>query len=329
MKKIISAVVVLGCGLGMAACGGGGGASGGGQNPEPPVLPPVVVVPAINVSEALIDFLDADKSNARLASNDGSLGWASLSVTGEVPSAFVTNGASAPTTFIRTLSLLESSASGRLLSRSTWKFHFDANVKPIGLGVGHADAGFTDCMSVTAKNDLPASSNASGVYFSGVQSNTYSESYRNATLAHYCDTTPATAAAVMWSVEAGAPNSYACLTMPASQSTPKAKLCIPSTTAGVVGTAMWVRIYRADGSVAVDYKDTATNKPVETYSTVIDPKNYYYGSVWRPSDGFVYQTYPETKFSSEQACRNQTAIDWKKSYSADNIGWSCVNVKSS
>jgi hypothetical protein len=310
----------------MSACGGGGGAGGGsGQNPEP--VQPVIVVPSINVSNALIEFLDKNKSNTNLAANDGSLGWASLSVTGELPASFVTNGSPAPTFAVRTLSLLESSASGRLLSRNTWKFHFDAEIKPIGLGVGHADAGFTDCMSVAVKNDLPAASNVSGIYFSGVQSNTYSESIRSGTPVHYCDTTPATAASVMWSVEAGKPNPYACLTMPASQSTPKAKLCIPVTAGGAVGTAMWVRIYRDDGSVAVDYKDAA-NAPVENYPTVIDQKNYYYGTVWRPSDGFVYQSYPATKFSSEQACRNQTVIDWKKSYSADNIGWSCVNVKS-
>jgi hypothetical protein len=325
LKKIIAAVVTIACGLGISACGGGGAGGGAGQDPEP--QQPVIVVPSINVSSALVEFLDDDKSNANLASNDGSLGWASLSVKGEIPSSFVTNGSSAPTTFVRTLSLLESSASGRLLSRHTWKLHLDANVKPIGLGVGHADAGFTDCMSVAVKNELPTASNVSGVYFSGVQSTSYSESYRNGTLAHYCDTTPATAASVMWSVEAGKPNPYACLTMPASHSTPKAKLCIPVTAGGAVGMAMWVRIYRADGSVAVDYKD-AGNAPVENYSSVIDQKNYYYGTVWRPSDGFVYQTYPATKFSSEQACRNQTVIDWKKSYSADNIGWSCVNVKS-
>jgi hypothetical protein len=307
----------------MAACGGGGGGDSGRQ-PEPPAQ---VVVPAINVSEALLDFLD-DRSNLNLASNDGSLRKASLSVTGEEPSPFVTNGASVPSAHIRIVSFLASGADGRLLTRNTWKFHFDANIKPIGLGVGHDDAGFTDCMSVTAKNELPASSNASGIYFSGVRSNAYAESNRSGTPVHYCDTTPATAANVMWSVEAGKPNPYACFTMPASASIPKAKLCIPVMAGGALGTGLWVRVYRDDDTVAVDYKDASTNTPLETYSAVIDPKNYYYGTVWRPSDGFVYQTYPATKFSSEQACRNQTVIDWKKSYSADNIGWSCINVKS-
>ena len=324
MKKIISAVVAIGCGLGMSACGGGGGGGGASPPPQPPVQP-VVVVPSINVSDALIKFLDADKASPSLASNDGSLATASLSVTGEQSYPFVTNGASQATTFIRTIAFLQSDGAGRLFSRHTWKLHFDAQVKPIGLGVGHADAGFTDCMSVTSKNDLPLSSNGTGVYLSGVQSGTYSESFRSATLAHYCDPVPAATADVIWSVEAGAPNPYACMTMPASPSTAKSKLCVPVTATGALGTAMWVRVYRADGSVEVDYKDASTNKPVETYSTVIDPKNYYYGTVWRPSDGFVYQSYSETRFSSEQACRNQTTIDWKKSYSADNVAWSCVH----
>ena len=328
LKKIRSAVVAIGCGLGLSACGGGGGSGGTPPVVQPPVQPPVVAA-SINVAEALISFLDADKSNAKLAANDGSLGMASLSVTGEQAVAFVTNGIAAPTAHTRTIAFLESSATGRLLSRMTWKLHFDAQVKPIGMGVGHADAGFTDCMSMSARTEVPTSSNASGIYFTGILSNNYSESFRNGTLAHYCDTTASTAASVTWSVEAGAPNPYVCMTMPASLSTSRARLCIPVTGAATVGTGMWVRVYRADGSVEVDYKDVATNKPLETYSAVIDPKNYYYGSVWRPSDGFVYQSYPDTKFSSEQACRNQSTIDWKKTYSADNIGWSCINVKSS
>ena len=328
-KKIISAVVAIGCGLGLAACGGGGGGGSSGSATPPLPEPPVVAAAAMNVSDALIKFLDTDKTSTRLASNDGSLATASLSVTAEQSFPFVTNGASQATAFTRTIAFLQSDGAGRLFSRNTWKLHFDAQVKPIGLGVGHADAGFTDCMSVTQKYDLPSSSNAAGTYFSGVQSGTYSESYRNATLAHYCDPTQATAANVMWSVEAGAPNPYACLTMPASTSTSKTKLCVPVNATGVLGTAMWVRVYRADGSVEVDYKDTSSNKPVESYSAVIDPKDYYYGTVWRPQDGFVYQSYPDTKFSSEQACRNQTVIDWQKTYFADNIGWSCVHRTSS
>ena len=136
----------------------------------------------------------------------------------------------------------------------------------MGLGIGHADAGFTDCMSVTSKTDLPASSNASCVYFSGIQSGNYSESFRNGALAHYCDPTLTTTASVTWSVDAGKPNPYVYMTMPQSASTAKAKLCIPVTSAGALGAAMWVRDYRADGTVAVDYKDASTNTSLETYA---------------------------------------------------------------
>jgi hypothetical protein len=167
----------------------------------------------VSVFDALVRFFDADKANANLASNDGYLGTASLSVKAEQSYPFVTNGASLPTTFTRTIALLKSGASGRR--------------------------------------------------------------------------------------------------------------------GGALDTAMWVRVYHADGMVAVDYQDASSNTPVEIYSTVIDPKNYYYGSVWRPRDGFVYQSYPDTKFSSEQACRNQTVIDWRRVFSAHNLGWSCVHRTSS
>ena len=88
------------------------------------------------------------------------------------------------------------------------------------------------------------------------------------------------------------------------------------------------RVEHLGADVAIDYKNTALNKPIEQLGTAVDANNYWYGAVWRPLDGYVYQRYQDSKFASEQACRDQTTINWKATWDATNIAWMCVNVKS-
>lgn len=201
-------------------------------------------------------------------------------------------------------------------------------MKPIGMAMGHADAGFTECMSVSNAVSLPGTTNSSGVYFSGIQTSNYVEGFKAGTYANYCDPSSATASNAEWSVVEGAPNPYFCLTMPAGLHTSKTRLCIPVDSAGALNNSAWVRLYNADGSIFIDYKNTSLNKPVEQFNSSVDPGNYWYGAVWRPLDGTLYESYQDTKFASLQACREQTVIDWTKKYAASNLAWTCVNVKS-
>lgn len=330
MKKhtILCALVSL-----LAACGGGGGDGGSGGNggsPDlKPVVPPAPVLTSINAADALKKFLGSDLTISNLASNDGSLGTATLIISQELgqPAPFVTNGVSQQAASVKVISLLRSNASGKLQYRNTWKLHLDANMQPIGVAIGYADAGYKACMSVTGRNELPTLSNASGTYFSGIQTSTYTEGFKAGKYANYCDPSGTATADAEWSVAAGSPNPYFCLTMPGSLSTARTRMCIPVDAAGTQNHSAWVRLINPDGSVAIDYKNTALNKPIEQLGTVIDANNYWYGAVWRPLDGYIYQRYQDTKFASQQACRDQTAINWKATWDAANISWTCVNVK--
>ncbi|KAB8062525.1 hypothetical protein GCN74_01685 [Janthinobacterium sp. FT14W] len=331
MKKqtILCALVSL-----LAACGGGGGGDGGsgnGSSPDlKPVVPPAPVLASINAADALKKFLSSDLTISNLASNDGSLGTATLIVSQELgqPAPFVTNGVSQQAASVKVISLLRSNASGKLQYRNTWKLHLDANMQPIGMAVGYADAGYKACMSVTGRNELPTLSNASGTYFSGVQTLTYTEGFKAGKYANYCDPSGTASANVEWSIAAGSPSPYFCLTMPDSLYTAKTRMCIPVDGAGTQNNSVWVRLFKADGSSAIDYKNTAQNKPLEQLGTAVDANNYWYGAVWRPQDGYIYQRYQDTKFASEQACRDQTTINWKATWDATNISWTCVNVQS-
>ncbi len=334
MKKqtILCALVSL-----LAACGGGGGdggnggSGGNGSSPDPkPVVPPAPVLASINAADALKKFLGSDLTISNLASNDGYLGTATLIVSQEFgqPAPFVTNGVSQQAASVKVISLLRSNASGKLLYRNTWKLHLDANMQPIGMALGYADAGYKTCMSVTGSNALPTLSNASGTYFSGVQTSAYVEGFKAGKYANYCDPSATTVTNVEWSVAAGSPNPYFCLSMPGSMSTAKTRMCIPVDAAGTQNHSAWIRLYNSDGSVSIDYKNTALNKPIEQLGTAVDANNYWYGAVWRPLDGYVYQRYQDSKFASEQACRDQTTINWKATWDASNIAWMCVNVKS-
>lgn len=309
----------------MAACGGGGG--GSGTSNDQVVVPPAPTKPTINAADALAKIVGSDQSITNLASNDGYLGTANLIVRTEESYPFVNNGVAQQTALTKVIQLQRSGADGRLAYQYLWKLHLDSQMKPIGMAVGNSPYNYKECLAVTSKNDLPTSTNSSGVIFSGVQTTNYSETFKAGIYANYCDPTSSATAKVEWSVEAGAPDPYFCVTMPDSSYAPKARICVPVDKSGTQNKSIWIRILNDDGTPFVDYRDTSLNKPVEQFSTTIDQKNYWYGAVWRPLDGYIYQSYPETKFSSQQACRDQTVIDWKKTWSASNISWTCVNVQ--
>ncbi|KQV51399.1 hypothetical protein ASD07_10935 [Duganella sp. Root336D2] len=240
----------------------------------------------------------------------------------------MTNGKSQSVTNTRIIQLQRIDASGRLVRQSLWKFHLDANMAPLGVAYGADNNAFKECISVANKSELPTSTNSSGVLFSGLRTTGYSEAFRAGAFAHYCDPTPDYTATAEWSVVAGAPNPYFCMTLPMGFSTTKVRICTPVDSVGNQSKSLWIRSLNTDGSTVVDYKDTSANRPVEQFSNVINPKDYWYGAVWRPLDGYIYQRYEDTKFSSEQACREQSAIDWKKTWIASNVSWTCTHVTS-
>ncbi|MFZ4875067.1 hypothetical protein ACL9RI_08280 [Janthinobacterium sp. Mn2066] len=314
----------------LAGCGGGGGSSndGGGTQVSPPVTPVKPALASIDAAASLKKFLGTEQTGVELASNDGYLGTATLSVSLETgqPTPLIVNGVTQQAASVRVISLLRSDANGRLRYRNTWKLHLDAQMKPVGMAMGYADAGYKQCMSVSSQNDLPGTTNGSGIYFSGIQTSNYAQEFRAGKYAHYCDPGNTSASSVEWSIAAGSPNPYFCLTMPQATASAKTRMCIPVDSTGALNSSAWVRLYDTDGQVLVDYKNTALNKPVEQLSTAVDSKNYWYGAVWRPQDGYVYQTYEGTRFASQQACRDQTTINWQATWNASNIAWTCVNV---
>lgn len=327
MKRFTAVTIALST---LCACGGGGG--GGTANGSPAgtsgsALPVTPAVAAINASQAFKNFIQTDQT-VSLPSNDGYLAKANLIVRADESYPFVTNGKSQGVTKTRVVQFQRIDASGRLVRQSLWKFHFDANMLLVGVAYGSDNNGFKECISVASQSDLPASTNSSGVFFSGLRTTGYAETFRAGTYAHYCDPTPAYTATAEWSVVAGAPSPYFCMTLPMGFSTSQVRICTPVDSAGNQSKSFWIRSLNTDGTPVVDYKDTSANRPVEQFSNVINSKNYWYGAVWRPLDGYVYQRYEGTKFSSEQACREQSVIDWKSTWNASNISWTCVNVTS-
>jgi hypothetical protein len=174
---------------------------------------------------------------------------------------------------------------------------------------------------------VPSSSNGSGQLFTG-NSGSYFEDFRAGLYAKYCDiSTPVNTKNIDWSVADGDPNPYICLTFPEISINPRTRMCISTDVSGNLTGVPWIRTYRSDGTPAIDYKATDGNVPYEYFPTNVDPNNYWYGVVRRPSDGFIYQEYTNVKFTSELACKSQTEINWKDTWKAVNQSWSCVNVK--
>jgi len=327
MKRIASILTLAILG----ACGGGGGGgespngnASGNAGPTPPSTPAIT---SINARQAFTTLMETERT-VSLASNDGFLGTANLIIRSEQNYPFVSNGMSSDVARTVVIQFQRLAASGVMLGQSQWKLHLDANMQPVGLGYATNNGTFKDCVSVTGRNELPTSATTSGTLFAGQASTTYAETWRSGTYAHYCDTSAGYPSGVEWSVVAGAPNPYFCLTLPLGISDLRTRICTPVDSSGKQSASQWVRLLQSDGTVNVDYKDTSANRPVEQFSTTINAKSYWYGAVWRPLDGYVYQSYPNTKFSSEQACREQTVINWKQTWNATNIGWTCIHVTS-
>lgn len=330
MKKMIAIASVLTV---LSACGGGGSGTGTGSpvgtgGSPTPATPATPAIATININQAFNNFIQTDQT-VSLPSNDGYLATANLIVRADQSSPFVTNGSSRSITKTRILQFQRIDASGRLVRQSLWKFHFDVNMQLAGIAYGNDNNGFKECISVSSNGVLPTSSNASGNLFSGLRTVGYAETFRAGTYAHYCDPSPDYKATAEWSVVAGAPDPYFCITLPLGFSTSQVQMCTPVNSAGNQNKSLWIRSLNADGTSAVDYKDVTLNRPVEQFSTAINQNNYWYGAVWRPLDGYVYQRYEGTKFSTQQACREQSTVDWKKTWTASNISWTCVNVISS
>ncbi|MES2262152.1 MAG: hypothetical protein V4724_26830 [Pseudomonadota bacterium] len=240
MKKQVAICAIL---TSLAGCGGGGGSSA----PAAPV--------SINAAEAFKSFVGTTRTISNLPITDSSLGTATLIVREEENYPFVTNGTSQQTFFSKVIQFQRSDSNGKLQFQNIWKFHLDAQMKPIGIAGGPEFAKYNECQSVSSKTDLPTSTNSSGIFFSGFQTINYAETFKSGTYAHYCDPTATIAVKnVEWSVMQGSPNPYFCLTMPASFNNLKTRMCIPVDGNGALGTAAWISLYTADGALASEYK---------------------------------------------------------------------------
>src|SRR5450830_524236 len=143
----------------LAGCGGGGGSNDGGSTQVSPPVKPVLA--SIDAAASLKKFLNTLQTSTELASNDGYLGTATLSVSQETgqPTPLIVNGVTQQATSVRVISFLRSNANGNLQYRDIWKLHLDAQMRPIGMAMGYAYVGYQQCMSVSSQNDLPGTTN--------------------------------------------------------------------------------------------------------------------------------------------------------------------------
>lgn len=294
--------------------------------PSDPENIPAQSINSINASAALQNFFKT-KNWSSLKSNDSYLTTANLMIRDDESYPFITKTYNHNTAFTKVIQFQIIGLDGKMRSQYLWKLHLDNDLKPVGLAFGSSLYEYTHCLTRKISNDLPTSTDSHGIYFSGNQTTNYNEGFGVGGYAHYCDATTAnTEQNVEWSVAEGSPNPYFCITTPASFISPKTRICMSADKSGVLTDSLWIRTFRSDGTPSVDYKNTTSNVPIEDLSGTINPNNYWYGLVWRPSDGTVYQRYQNTKFPTELACRNQTQIDWRSTYSAVNLTWSCANV---
>lgn len=323
IKKSLLALSVAAA---LTACGGGGG----GDVDVLPVSTTVTrAIPSINSSAAFFALLGTDNTWSNLKSNDSYLTTANLFERTDVESIpFVTPSGSSTSVLRKEFQLQLNDSAGRRGAQYIWALHFDADANPIGVAATQElfDWKSASCLTKSSSSILPISTNGSGIYLSGL-TGAYDQEFRAGLFAGYCDLTAQNASAnVEWSVADGDPNPYICVTFPSMGPNPKTRFCLSTDTSGRLTNAPWIRTYSSDGSPATDFKDDSVNKPYENLSGTVNQKNYWYGQVWRPSDGFIYQQYATTKFASELACKNQTQIDWKSTWPAVNITWTCVNV---
>ncbi|QGZ40509.1 hypothetical protein IP92_03383 [Pseudoduganella flava] len=302
----------------LSACGGGGG--GDAAAPSTPTPPPQTAA-TVNVSEAVSRLLFTDRTASGLASNDGYLGTATLIVKADESYPFVVGSNRGATAVTRVVSLMELGTDGRLIRKLQWKLHFDAARKPIGIAVTDISGDYRGCVAVDNVPALPGAASGSGVYAAGTRGS-YTEGYKDGSFGHQCSATAGGSAQVAWTVQQGTVEPYACLTLPAADGTPLLQVC----SSGSAGETLFVRKLASDGTSHVDYRGTGANRPVFPPAGAVNPRDYWYGNVWRPLDGYVYQSYEQVKFATQEECRNQTTIDWRATYSATNIGWMCSRV---
>ena len=312
MKKfaIVAASVSL-----IGACGGGGG---GDTASAGTTTPPPQTAATVDVSDGLSRLLFTDRTSADLASNDGYLGSARLIVKADQSYPFAVDGRATDTVSTRVLQFQELSADGRLFRQQFWKLHFDAARKPIGVAMGDENGSYGACLAVTSVPALPGASSGSGQYLAGVRGS-YTEGFKSGSYGHWCAPATGSSGDVAWAMQPGTPEPYLCLTLPGVYGTPTVQVC-------AAGEALFIRRLAADGTSRIDYRSAGANRPVFPAPGAVNPRDYWYGKVWRPLDGYVYQTYEQVKFPTQQDCRDQTVIDWRSTYSATNIAWSCSHV---
>lgn len=235
----------------LSACGGGGGGSDNANTPVTPVTPTPIT---INAADAFKKIVSTPQTISDMTSETVGAGTATLIIRDEEAQPFVTNGASQATTSAKVFQFQRLGTDGKLRFQNIWKLHLDAQMRPVGLAGGPQFAKYNECQTVTAKNDLPTSTNSSGIFFSGTQTTNYSETFRAGTYAHYCDPTQNINSNVEWAVVEDASIQYFCLTMPVSFYAPKVRMCMPVDKVGAVSNLAWIKVFNIDNNTTIDYR---------------------------------------------------------------------------
>jgi hypothetical protein len=233
----------------LSACGGGG-ASGTGAT-----SPPVIEAPGVNAVEAFKNIIGRDKITNNIPAVSPVTGTATLIVRTEESYPFYTNGTPQQTASSKVFQFQRIAASGTLTYQSIWKLHLDAQMRPIGVASGNEFGSYKECTSITSRNDLPGATNSSGIFFSGVQTSNYAETFRAGIYAHYCDPSLSDTKNTEWSVLPGSPSPYFCLTMPAGSYAVKTRICHQVSTAGALANSIWIAMFDSTNTIFAEYKN--------------------------------------------------------------------------
>lgn len=250
MRKITTLAFI--CAL--SACGGGGGGAGaslgspnnGGSTPSVPT--------EINVAQAFKTFITSERTTSSIKSLGTDGGTATLILRTEEAYPFVTNGVSQSTASSKVVQFQRIGSDGKLAFQYIWKFHFDAQLQPIGLAIGDQFARWNGCLSVATKTTLPAMSGGTGVFFTGVNSSNYREEFRGGTYAHYCDPTLQTSSAVEWAVLKSDSILFMCTIFPTLFTAPKTRVCQQSDPTGALGVSIWITVFDTQNKPLAEYK---------------------------------------------------------------------------
>ncbi len=255
-----------------------------------------------------------------MKSNDGSGSTANLMVRTESSSSVTFSGVTTTPAVSKEVQFQRIYYDGKRGQQQLWKIYLDANAAPIGVAIGNELFSYKGCLTITSATSIPATSNASGILATGLNNGTSSS------LGNNCSTSGTSTANVEWSVVNGSPNPYFCLTMPDSFYGQKTQICFAVDSTGGLTNFAWIRLFGLDRiTPAMDYRSVG-NVQIDPPAGPVNENNYFYGKVWRPSDGFVYASYPDTKFATRIACENQTVVNWQATYQASNQAWTCVNA---